>query len=297
MSKKNIQFDYFTVYTRNVENHKMSEKLFDITPILKLLKKTEVVQTTRECMAEKARVQYLEFDKENKIWEIQLLRLREVNIPGIADDDGTYDVIKLDDGKYVGEFASALYDADEKIFILHRNRNSITPSGVEEYLNRLSPPHTFTLKPVISDMDIKGYLQGKLFRRLSIGVHTKKLEELSDGSSFMLDLLKKLNKLEGASIKIDVSLGNTRKDRTLSDTLVDSVIDELGEFNGTRTLSVGIKESPDTKVENVDLLKNRVKDIVEFTNVNKQNPLEHNKVFNKLKECYLDRKKKGEIYI
>lgn len=298
MSNKNVQFDYFTIYTRKVDNNKVTEREFDITPILEVLKGTDVAETTRECMAEKARVQHLEFDEVNKIWEIQLLRLREVNIPGIADDDGAYNIIKLDDGKYVGEFASALYDPEEKMFVLHRNRNSVTPSGVEEYLNRLSPPYTFTLKPEISTKDIKNYLEGKLFRKISIGVHTSELESLIDKEDkYIIPLLKKLNRLDGTSIKIEVSLGNARKDKSLSDTLVDSIIDELGDFKGTKGLSLGIKESPDTKVETVDLLKNRVKDMVTFTNVNKQNPLEHKIVYNKLKDVYLERKRKGEIRI
>ena len=290
MLNKRVQFDYYKIYGKTISNCQLQdEKEYDITSILKVLKAGSISSTTRECMSEKARVQSISHDIESNIWEIQFLRLRENYAPGIADDDGSYDVIKLEGNKYVGEFASALYDSKNNTLVLHRNNNSLTPSGVEEYLGKLSKGYSFKLKPVIDPIDSRSYLDHKLIRKLSIGVHTENLDKLYEGKeedNYVTSLFRQLSKLDGGNIKIDISIGHGRKDKTLSPGLVDSIVDDLIDFNGVNELKANYKETPDTRVEPVDLLCHRVKDIVTFRNIGKDNPLEHKDVYPKMLELY-----------
>lgn len=179
MGKKNVQFDYYRIYERRIENQNTIDEEVDINNLFNELSILNTVDTTIECMSERARIQNINFDENNNIWEIQFLRLRENYVPGIANEDGEYDIIRLEEGRYIGEFTSALYDAEEHILVLHRNRNSLTPKGVQNYLNEISlRQHNFILKPIVNNLDVRGYLQGKLYRKISIGIHANELEEL-----------------------------------------------------------------------------------------------------------------------
>lgn len=298
MSKK-VQFDYFKVYRCFVRNGQLIEELCNLNEVLEALDELTVADTTRACMSEQARVQFLNFDRNTNLWEIQLLRLREHNVPGIADEDGAYDIIILEDNRYVGEFASALYDVEEEILVLHRNRNSITPSGLEEYLSNIANGYTFRLKPIVSNRDVRDYIDGKLYRKISMRVHTENLNELDGDRNArgIVAALRNLANLNGATIKIDVSLGHGRRDHTLCDDLINTALNDLEEFDGVNYIKLDIKDAPDTKVETVDLLSNRIKDVVEFNNIDRHNPLQHRNVYDRLLNCYEDRKANGELYI
>ncbi|CZR82916.1 TPA: DUF6731 family protein [Clostridioides difficile] len=298
MGKKNVQFDYYRIYERRIENQNTIDEEVDINNLFNELSILNTVDTTIECMSERARIQNINFDENNNIWEIQFLRLRENYVPGIANEDGEYDIIRLEEGRYIGEFTSALYDAEEHILVLHRNRNSLTPKGVQNYLNEISlRQHNFILKPIVNNLDVRGYLQGKLYRKISIGIHANELEELDSNESYIIPILKNLKNIEGSNINIDVSIGQGRRNSTLSSGLINSIVDDIGEFRGTSSLKVKLKESPDTKVEEFDLLSNRIKDIVEFDNIDGQNPLSHQDVYDRLLECYLERKLNGTLNV
>lgn len=303
MNKK-VQFDYYKVYRCHIENNKLVEELCNLNGLLEVLYEMNTVETTRECMSESARVQYINFDSSNNIWEIQFLRLRENNIPGIADEEGEYNLIELEDDRYVGEFASALYDIEEEILVLHRNRNSLTPSGIEEYLSKIvrTNDYTFRLKPIVSTSDMRQYIDGKLYRNISMSVHNENLKEALDGkvdgeAKGIISALKNLSYLNGATVKIEVSLGRAKKDKSLSDDLIMSAIDNLEGFNGVNFIKLDVKDDPDTKIETVDLLSNRVKDVMEFNNVDRHNPLQHINVYQGLLNCYLKRKRENIIYV
>src|SRR5699024_5373066 len=115
------------------------------------LKEIEVSKTTKECMGEEARMQKISLDKQiNTLWEIQMLRLREKSmLSGIANQKGDFTVFNLGDGQYIGESTTLIYDSNENILIMQRNRNAITPAGMEEYLNNIVKEKNIMLKPII----------------------------------------------------------------------------------------------------------------------------------------------------
>ncbi len=43
--------------------------------------------------------------------------------------------MELDEDEYIGEEVSALYDQEYSIIMLQRNRNSLSPSGIEKYFS------------------------------------------------------------------------------------------------------------------------------------------------------------------
>lgn len=60
---KNVQFDYFKVYRCFVRNGQLIEEPYNLNEVLEVLDELTIADTTRACMSEQARVQFLNFNR------------------------------------------------------------------------------------------------------------------------------------------------------------------------------------------------------------------------------------------
>lgn len=100
MQKKAIRVDYYEVWRHRKENNDnyVDEKV-DISSIFQILRDDSILERTFKYGGETIRFQEIEYDKENKTWEVQILRSRTLVIPGIADNLGGYTIDTLDERK------------------------------------------------------------------------------------------------------------------------------------------------------------------------------------------------------
>lgn len=295
MNKKTVYFDYFDIWCHELteDGETIVEKKFDITNILKKASELTPKETMRKYRDEKVRIQKVK--SLGDIWEIQLLRLREKSLPGVAKDDGEFQLIVLDDGEYIGESVSLLYDKQDCVIVIQRNCNSISPSGVEEYFNSILHSERIKriiLKPIIAESELKKITTSKVYRSLTIGISMN--EQIPD-SIFLNNLLKNFKEYDGVSYKFVISVGRAKKDKSLSPGLSVDTIKELYDKKYTTILKTSIKDSEDTKVEKIDLLDDRRKDSCEFT-IEKKKPLTHERVFMEMYKKYSIRKEENKIY-
>ncbi|WP_373899292.1 DUF6731 family protein [Haloimpatiens sp. FM7315] len=297
MSKKTVQFDYFEVWCEVEEENqsKIQEKKFDLNVIFDKASRISAKDTTYTYRGEKARLQNVVFDENNSIWEIQLLRLREVAPPGLAKDDGTYEIFKLEDGEYIGESVSLLYDKINYVLCVQRNFNAIPPSGVEEYLNScIDGNPKIKLKPIIGNKKgIDKIKKDKIFRKMEIGLAIKDLDGV-DTESGLGKTLNNLLKFGGTNVKIEISVGNAKRDRSLAPGLSEETIGQLYKNSATTKLKANVRDVDDTKVEKIDLFDDRLKDSDNFE-VDRDMPLTHERVYPILRAKYLTRLEKGEF--
>ena len=176
--KKEIQFDYFEVHAFEMDknNNVAMDIKMDITPILENLLHMETVDRTQNYKSDKIRFQVVH-KKDNSIWEIQLLRLREVLLPGIADDEGNYEIITLEDGQYIGESTSMIYDSENCVICMQRNNKAILPSILEYLLRSIydGGNELITLRPIIRPTNLMQLNNNTLFRKISIGIATDEI--------------------------------------------------------------------------------------------------------------------------
>lgn len=287
--KKKVQFDYYKVY-HIVNNQKVE---LDLSNLFETMNGCNPTRTTRNYKGENARIQTLTFDDDKKIWEIQLLRLRETVPPGIAYEEGGYEPIRLESNEFVGEFASALYDTKTKTFVLHRNRNSLTPSGLEKYFSQLAEISSIEFVPMVDNKDMNEYLGNKIFKKFSIGVYNKDFLEESrvdnKNDYALIDTIKNSNPFGSRYTKLEFSCGRGgRNERLYADEIVKNALFAKGK-KSVSSLKATVQSPLDAKVEEIDLLLNRIKDICEF-DVSKENPLTHERVYPILLNNYLERR-------
>lgn len=296
MKPKKIAFDYFRVMScRKNENGEPIETLLDLTALFTRAQEINYKDRTYPYKDDKARIQHIRFHNDVNAWEIQLLRLRETSLPGLADEDGGFEIIQLEDGKYVGESTSLLYDSSNCVLVMQRNVNGLPPSGIEEYLNKCTNnTQHVTLRPIVPGNVIEKITREKIYRKLVIGIDAGDIDTIT-GPASLNTILRNFLNYQGVSYKFEVTMGNVKKDRTIAPGLVVDTINELYGNIDANALKVDYRDTYDSQLEKVDLLNDRRRDFVEV-NVSRDNPLKHEDIYQFMKIKYLGRKERATIF-
>ncbi|WP_113673771.1 DUF6731 family protein [Vallitalea guaymasensis] len=298
MKKKKIFFDYFEVrILKSRKGKQPEEKAFDITKLLEKAKKLiddgQAKKTVRPTMGDSARFHEINYDRSNKIWDIQLLRLRDALLPGIADEEGEFEVIKLDSDKYVGESLSILYDKENCILMMQRNNLSISPGGIEVYLNNLyiRKDSIISLRPIkISDNKINKINKNANYRSINFGVAVN----TGIKSRTLRNMFKTFDGIAATTFKGEISMGRKRK-KTLDPGISSCFIKELYDEKDISELKVNMSYGEEPKFEKVDLLDDRRRDNDTFE-YDRINVITYKRVIKVMRKKYLYRKVTNTIY-
>lgn len=297
--KKEIQFDYYEVhaYELDKENNVGRDTKLDIAPIFENLLLIETVKRTQDYKNDKIRFQVV-YKKDDKIWEIQILRLRESLLPGIADNEGNYQIITLEDGQYVGESTTILYDSENCVICMQRNNRAILPSVLEYLLRAIytGENELITLKPIVKPTNLSVINDNTLFRKITIGIATDEVMLNEKHETPIGKIINNMQEYECGYITLELGFnGVLKKNTSMASGLSFNTIKELLEDNKVNKLKIDYKSAEDSFVEHADLIENKTCDILSF-NYERNNDITHEILFKKIYERYLERKSSNSIY-
>jgi hypothetical protein len=291
---KYVKFDYYrTVVRPKGSPATVPDSPFDIRPFLSRVGSKPLPERAMAYKQEKARMESYAYDSNTGFWDIYFGRLRDFNQPYLAREDGPSEPIDLDDDEYIGENVSAIYDEDHHILMLQRNRYSLGPSAIEEYLNYFHSDgnEEIFLRP-IRLTDPRGKVNSAAFHRkfrIKFADLDKKTTEGRGASlSKWMSLFQEYESVTGEVI---ISVGRQKKA-----TLGGSLRDFVNELHENKDVVVGaemtIRKSELSEVEVVDLFEEHAHDIIPFT-VPPRTVLNHEAVVYQMAQTY--EKRKAEI--
>lgn len=284
MPSKTIRFDYFRVRCARLTDNNVTEiPIYELHPLLDALTRMDVVDRTYNYRGELARLQVVNRHRigPRSCWELQLLRLRQAQLPGIANDDGEYEIMELEDDEYVGEEVSVLYDEQLSIMVIQRNRNSLSPSGIEEFLNLMAPDENIRLEPIIPREEALELKNGDYIRSFNLSIADIREMQLTDGnSSSIREIVASIRERYNAiSVSIKISLGQRgRKSDSLTLDEVAAAINDCSGSNGVTRMVLAKKDAEDARVEVYDLIDKRVSGYASC-NYDRECPITHTRVF------------------
>lgn len=206
---------------------------------------------------------------------------------GIAKNTGEFDFMELDEDEYIGEEVSALYDQKYYIIMLQRNRNSLSPSGIEKYFSGvLGNGDIIELVPIPAPDELKTIKQNQIFRKLSIGFSPTNIDDeiLNNANESIIQIIKGSRNLGALRVSVTLSLGNSKKGKTLK----QEEIIELGNlqnYDGFNKIQISRREDEDTDVELVDLLSGKLNDVITME-VSKINPIKYERLVIEMQNLY-----------
>lgn len=268
--KRIIRYQYYQIKMTKQN----SKKIFDFAYWIKQIKDNNLMQTAITFNGAKARIEKCEFSRENGLWGIRILKLRDTNIPSRAKDKEDAKVIELEDGEYLGEDVFMLFKPENGIAMIQQNRLSLGISRIEEFLeetyNRYvsdKEKSAIQIDPIV-DIDWRDKLRGSNYKCIEISfANMHRFTDIGDGKRHSLaSIIEPLRKLYGVTGKVTVGLGRSYVD-TLNQQEILKIVKEIGEPSNKRYIrsaKIKVKEEDDTDVEILDLFNDICSDFIEF---------------------------------
>lgn len=276
--KKPVQFDHFKPrYSYVDKDGRTHDKAYNLHPLLTEIANHPFSETKRKIAGDTHMFHVCKYDEELHVWEIQLLHLREKILPGIADDDGAFELIKLEDNQYPAESTTMLYDKENGVLYMQRNIYGTSIKALEQYIQLLLPEGNHVIMtPVISGTRISRIAESNLYRKLILVADRDHLTD--DGKCKRLaKILKQFGNYQGRIVKIELGFGRQKLGR-LNPHETTKLIREAYNYTGTTMLKVSTAEDEDVGFETINLLDDRAHFLVPVE-YSRNNPITHDRLY------------------
>lgn len=277
-SKKKIQFDHFKPRYSYVDRDGVThDKVFDLHPLLTEVSKHPFSESKKKVSGDTHMFHVCRYDEDLQVWEIQLLHLREKVLPGIADDDGAFELIKLEDNQYPAESTTVLYDKEHCVLYMQRNIYGTSIKALEQYIQLLLPEgNHVVMAPIISGSRITRIAESNLYRKFILVADRDHLTD-ADQDKPLAKILNQFGNYQGKIVKIELGFGKQKHGR-LNPLETTKLIREAYGFTGTNTLKVTTAADEDVAFETINLLDDRDHFLVPVE-YSRNNPITHDRLY------------------
>jgi hypothetical protein len=271
MNYRKVRFEYYQVVYRHREDRQADrDRLFDLPAWMDLATRRSLEGRTYDYRQEQARLESAYWDDELGFYFLHFVRLRDTNIPSTARHGAQVEPLELEDDEYIGEEVSALYDENNHVLMLQRNKFSLGPEGIEDYLNLIwnNDNERIYLRPICPPNTFEIARRAAEYRKINIrlaDLRNTDSETIMDRfRSPLRQMIGSFGQYQGSNVQITITVGNSRtaalNDETISDTLLD--IEENPEL--FTKAEVAVKEADDSRIELIDLFAHKAHDFGTF---------------------------------
>ncbi len=268
---KRVKIEYYRVTYRLPQDlPNQNDRLFDLTQWIDYVTDIGLDERNFPYYQDQVRLDRGNFINDFDLWYLNFLRLRDHIIPSSATLTTVAEPIILADDEYIGEDVVALYDHDNYILAVQRNRFSIGPSGIEQYFNFMwhqrnnNAQEVIYLRPIGGIDALERALHKDTYRKLSIRFADIQPDHLIGAEqSNLRGLLNIFSSYQGLNAEVIISTGRSREGLH-----AETVQDSLREIDQNRRFFSKVeliaRDVDDTQVEAIDLLEDKLCDIAVF---------------------------------
>ncbi len=279
---KVVEIDLFRPYfLQKGSDGVLKECIYDLSALFKHITKSPLTETKMRIYGDNHMFHVCKYNERKKLWEIQILHLREQLLPGIADEVGGYELIQLGDNEYPAESTTVIFAEDTNILYLQRNVYGTSIRALTDLLQSISPNGVWVnLKPIMCSSKIDIIQKSKLYRKVAIAVDSEQIME-EEKETALGKIISSFSDYQGKIVKFELGFGKKRKKYLNRDDTIQ-LLKEAYQFPGTEKLIATVSNSEDAKFEKVDLLDDREKILLSLS-YSREEPITHERIFD---ECY-----------
>lgn len=265
---RKVKFEYYQLFIK--KEGKTRFELFDLTEWMEFVKNVSLEKRSRDYNSERARLEEAYFDQDLNYFFLHFVRLRATNIPSKAKLDTNVEPFELEDDEYLGEEVSALYDENKSILMLQRNKFSLGPSGIEEYMNLMWPNDNDEIElrsiPIPNSFELAK--KPKVYRKLNLRLADidKKVSPgiVSKFKSPIKNLVSTYGEYKGVNAQIVITVG-TQKDSELNEEAMRETIDDIENNKDLFSKAeISVRDHDTAPVETIDLFDGKAHDFSTF---------------------------------
>ena len=251
---KNIRVEYYQV-TVSDKLGKKKEQRYDLRELIKKADELGLEARTFPYYEENARLDQYRYDKLNDFWYLSFVRLRQEGLPVKAKKNQEAVSLHLMEDEFLGENVAAVYDCENHIMAVQRNRDSLSSAGIQAYLTRLldRSDKEISLLPVPMEKVFEKVGKAKIIRKITLKFASARTRKRKNISSFA-GLFSYFDSFENSnSTVVSISVGRDKKS-SLNCEMLQKTLSDIKEAGDTVTgEEVTIKDSEEAKVEVLDL--------------------------------------------
>lgn len=262
---RKVRIEYYQVVKAPKDDTGNKDQLFKLEILINKASNLGIGDRTYNYYQEEARLDQYKYNKLDDYWYLNFVRLRQTKIPSKAKRNSIAEPIKLAQDEYIGEDVTALYDCKNNILALQRNRDSLSSTGIENYLSQLydSDVYDIYLRPIpINNINSKlerAQIYRKLTMRFACATNKKRknINALSFGRLFQY-----FDRFNPQVATVTLSLGHVQKGSLDSETIKDT-LKEIDEASGLVTgAELNVKYSEIEPVDTIDLFSMKSHDFI-----------------------------------
>lgn len=287
---RTVKFSYYTVCIVD-DLHGSDPKRFDFEAWIKKAVAEKIEKKEIEFDNVTARLEELEGDKDNKIWKIRFIKLRDTNIPSIVKKEEDAKPIELEDDEYIGEDLLMIYDKENQVAMIQCNRFAMSKGKLEKYLNKVwgNDEERIVLLHIskkVADSELKK----KNFR--SLVVRFANIHAIEETHRPFSKIVNSYYDIGGKAGTITFSLGRGRQSKMgLNQEQIPIMLDDIySNLDVVADAVLKVKDDDDnSSIDVVDLFDNSMNDYIDFK-LEKRVALEFTYATNLMVKKYLERK-------
>lgn len=295
--KRTIKFRYYQIKKQeyNIKQEKWNPiETFDFIKWISVIKSRNLLKTDLEFSNCLARIEECNYHRENDLWCLRFMKLRDTNIPSKVKRGADAEPIELDDDEYIGEDLTMLYEKCSGIAMIQINRFSLGIKKIEEFIE-----HTLNdskikiiISPIIDIFDNDIITKGSC-RNLEISFANLDTWNPDSKKIALGTLMNPLKRMGGYVGKVSVGLGYVKKD-SLDKTVVKQIIEEIeGKDKYVTSVKIKIKDDDDNQIDVIDLFDQIACDYITFA-LQSRETLKYKTAVMEMISCY--KKRRGKLY-
>lgn len=271
--EKKVKLEYFRVVCTSIDDiHKSGVKdvLFDLNKWISIFDGmlSNISNRVKKYNGENVRLdEFLAYGKD--MWILRFIRMRDSNLPKKAYRNKNTEDMELETDEYIGEEVIAIYDDSINVLALQRNRNSLSVTGIEKYMNEVwmhNDGNIIHLRPILSNVNFNDFISNPNAQYKKIVFKIADTEDISENTynnSSIGNILNIARNHKGNCVEVTISNGRSRNKR-LSNTVVTSTLAELSENKDIlkKAEVYCAKDENEDSFEFVDLLSDKLYDYV-----------------------------------
>ncbi|MBD8135766.1 hypothetical protein IFR10_09455 [Bacillus sp. CFBP 13597] len=263
---KKVGFNFFRPI---IEKENGDEVFINLKPLFDIIKKN--YQSARESKIaeeykyvytynnEPARLADITIDVDTQYYHLIFERL-DYQLPNRTTLHGESKMLDLQEDEFIGIDVSVLYDSENHIMMIQRNRSSLGPAGIEKFIRTLlqttGEEGTFNLA-IVSDTTAKrrAFNQSS-YRKIQMKIIGTKADGLVE---------KLFSKNAGGIESVEISFNSkTGKNDKLDDEFSKRILEEYIDNDEVVRLQIRAREEEEGIVEPLDLIDHKMQTYIMF---------------------------------
>lgn len=278
--------DFTTIFDELEESYKDMQKENDNREVSE--KEEDQMDSLKTIAYRDEHIRLIKVQKnENGYYHLTFERLHHV-IPNVSKILGASKKLDLEPDEYIGHQITVLYDPFKFTIMLQRNISSLSPNGVETFLNNLyiekyNEDKHIELSLVIDKHKKKSIHHASEYRDIFVRVTKESSKDLFK-RMWPHHRMINLDYLE-FKIKAKKSINKNNDTEYIKEEIAHEIIESYKESSDVDKLLVKAKIDDSDKVTLVDVLNQKLQRQIEFTK-NDRYELNTNKVYEQMERVY-----------